>query len=206
MKNQDYNKTRGALRYWLLGREYYLASKAMEFGLKHHTGVRKDGFMPEYQHQISQMSLVRTLEKSLLFPERTLVCIALHDVVEDIEGVTLRMIEEEFGPQTAADVDLMTNTYADGTKKPKDYYYKQIFLSPVASIAKSADRTHNHQTMPGAFKIAKMRSYVEETQEYIIPGIKMARKLFPEQEPAYQNLKSILQIQMEWVDLLPGNE
>lgn len=188
---------RNALRNWLLGRGYYNASKAMEFGLRHHTGLRKDGKMPEFQHQISQMSLVRTLEKSLLYPERTLVCIALHDVVEDIEGVTLPMIEDLFGSDTAADVELMTNKYADGTKKPKDFYYGQIFLSPVASVAKSADRTHNHQTMQGVFTRQKMKTYIQETQDFIIPGLKTARKTFPEQEPTYQNLKTILQIQME---------
>lgn len=157
--------------------------------------------MPEYQHQISQMSLVRTLEKNLLFPERTLVCIALHDVVEDIAGVTLQMIEEEFGTDTANDVELMTNKYPDGTKKPKDSYYRQIFLSPVAAIAKSVDRTHNHQTMPGVFTKEKMKSYIQETQDFIMPGIKKARKLYPEQEPAFQNIKTMLQIQMEMVSV-----
>ena len=36
----DYSKQRAALRYWLLGAGYTLASEALEFAERYHQGVR----------------------------------------------------------------------------------------------------------------------------------------------------------------------
>jgi len=196
MKTQNYAKLKTALRYWMLGREYHLAHKAMEFGLAHHTGLRKDGVMPEFQHQISQASYARTLEQSLMYPDETLATIFLHDVVEDTE-VTQATIYAEFGEQVGRAVELMTNQ-VDGVKIPEDIYYGlQMSDDPIASVSKGFDRVHNHQTMVGVFDPEKIDSYMVTTNEFIIPMLKRARKNFTTQEPVYLNIKLMLVNQME---------
>jgi (p)ppGpp synthase/HD superfamily hydrolase len=198
MRNQDFEKTRTAIRYWMQGRNFHTALRAMEFGAKYHTGVRKDGKSPEYQHQISQANLVRTLESTLIYPEETIATVFLHDVCEDY-GVPLSSIYNDFGDLVGKGVELMTNKFADGSKKSKDDYYMAMVENPIASMAKGIDRTHNHQTMVGVFSQEKQDKYIEETEEFILPMLKSARKRWTEQEPAYQNVSTILRVQIELI-------
>lgn len=195
MKTQNYTKLKTAIRYWMLGREYHLAHKAMEFGLQYHTGLRKDGVMPEFQHQVSQASFARTLEPHLIYPDETLATIFLHDVVEDTE-VDSATIFAEFGEQIGTSVELMTNQVL-GIKKPLHIYYGEMQFDAIASFAKGCDRIHNHQTMVGVFTPEKIDEYMIETNDHVIPMLKAARRRFPKQEPAYLNIKHVLMTQME---------
>ena len=68
MRTQNYEKIKTSIRYWMLGRGYTVAHAAMELGLEYHTGFRKDGVTPEFQHQVSQANYCRTLENSQLLP------------------------------------------------------------------------------------------------------------------------------------------
>ena len=94
MMNNNFEKMRIALRYWLYGKGYKKASCAMEFARMYHTGTRKDGTTPEFHHQISVASYIRTLS-GIRDLEATLSVALLHDVVEDY-GVSLFDIENKF--------------------------------------------------------------------------------------------------------------
>ena len=90
--------------HWLLGRKYHLAHKALELGMKNHTGLRKDGVTPEFMHQMSQAIYVRSFVDLLMYPEETLATIFLHDVVEDCEVIP-ETIWDEFGPMVGKSVE-----------------------------------------------------------------------------------------------------
>jgi len=77
MNFQDFDKLKTSLRYWLMGRDYTQAIKAMEFAMSYHTGKRKNGD-PEFIHQLSQVQYARTLEKQLIDPEGTFITLR-HD-------------------------------------------------------------------------------------------------------------------------------
>jgi (p)ppGpp synthase/HD superfamily hydrolase len=109
----DYSKQRAALRYWLLGAGYTLASEALEFAERYHQGVRKDGTTPELAHQIAIASYVRTLRGHLRYPEETLAVCLLHDVREDYD-VADRVIRGTFGDIVADSVDAMTKVFCGG--------------------------------------------------------------------------------------------
>lgn len=194
---QDFEKIRAAIRYWQLGRKFYVALKAMDFAQNHHTGLRKDKITPEFQHQVSQANFARTLIDQFMYPEETLSTIWLHDVVEDC-GISLKEIRNKFGDRITEAVDLMTNS-VEGIDRPTESYYVNQASNPIASLSKGIDRMHNHQSMSGVFTKQKQLSYILETEQYILPMLKLARKNFPEQESAYQNIKHILQIQIELV-------
>ena len=197
MNFQDFDKLKTSLRYWLMGRDYTQAIKAMEFAMGYHTGTRKNGD-PEFIHQLSQVQYARTLEKQLIDPEGTFVTLFLHDVMEDY-GVKFHDIEGMFGGEVAQSVFLMTNCESDGTKKNTDMYYGLMADDPRASFGKASDRLHNLSTMIGVFGSEKQMSYCEQSNNLIIPMLKKARTVFPEQEAAYHNVKHILEIQMELI-------
>lgn len=187
-----------ALRYWLLGKEFHSTLSAIEFALKWHKGLRKDG-SPEFSHQIDIMSYIRTLEGSVQNLERCLTITALHDVVEDYD-VTLEEINDEFGAAVALAVEKLT--------KPKDKSLLAAHFSAIAndidaSIVKGADRIHNHSTMVGPFSPEKRLSYIEETERWILPMLKEARRNFTVQEPAYENMKLVLNTQIKLIRAIP---
>jgi len=190
---QDFEKLKISVRYWLQGKEWFKALEAMHFAESFHTGKRKDG-SHEFSHQVSQVAYAKTLIKSLRYPEETICTIFLHDVCEDYD-ISYEEIEARFGKLVRDAVELMTKFHR-GDKKDPNTYYKSMAKHEIASFAKGCDRIHNHYTMLNGFKPEKQKSYIAETYELIIPMLKEARRLFPSQEPAYENVKFMLANQM----------
>lgn len=191
-----YAKKEISLRYWLLGRSYHKAVEAMEIGRKHHKGLRKDG-APEFSHQVAIAQFIRTLIGDLMFPEDTLTTVFLHDIREDY-GVSDDEIRSMFGDRVANSVGYLTNEYR-GHKRDPFEVFEQIGTDPVASIVKGADRIHNFSTMQSAFSEEKQKAYLHECEYYFMPMLKRARRAFPKQEPAYENLKWALNSQMSLI-------
>lgn len=185
-----------SLRYWMLGRGYHRAVAAMELGRRYHRGQRKDG-SPEFSHQVAIGQFVRTLISDLRHPEETLATIFLHDIREDY-GLGDGEIRGSFGDQVANSVWHLTKVFR-GTKRAPADVFEGISGDPIASIVKGADRIHNFSTMLGAFTESKQREYIDEAQTYIIPMLKRARREFPQQEPAYENIKWALTSQMSLI-------
>jgi len=191
----DYETLKTSIRYWLHGRGYHTALKAMDLGLKWHTESRKDG-LPEFSHQIFQAAYARSLADLMMYPEDTLSVIFLHDLIEDHQPEQ-ELVDDGFGKEIGYGVELMTNVDCQGNKKDTASYYAMMAYDPLASIAKGVDRMHNFQSMSGVFALEKQQRYIAETIEHIIPMLKEARKKFPEQEPVYQNIKHVLRTQIE---------
>lgn len=195
LMTDKYTKQFIAMRYWLLGRNYYLALDALEYAAQLHTGKRKDGTTQEYFHQLSIGRYVKSIITSLEHPEETLTTVFLHDISEDY-GVGFEEIEARFGALVAQAVSLLTKKFR-GYRKPDAEYYREISENKIASVTKGADRIHNIQTMIGVFTYDKQKQYIEETEAFIIPALKAARRRFPRQEPAYENIQHVLISQIE---------
>jgi (p)ppGpp synthase/HD superfamily hydrolase len=194
---EKFSKRRISLHYWLLGKGYLKALKAMDFAAEYHKGTRKDGVTPEFDHQISIAHYVRTLLPSLEFAEETLCVIFLHDVCEDYH-VSREEIERQFGTRVADAVWRMTKTWR-GQKMDEARLFEAMAECPIASIAKGADRIHNLQSMVGVFTPEKQKTYMGEVRDLFLPMLKKARKLFPQQEAAYENIKHMLTSQLELI-------
>lgn len=184
-----------AIRYWCLGRQYFTAVKALEYASQFHTGMRKDKVTPEYDHQLSIALYVRSIATSLLDVDAVLTTVFLHDVCEDYD-VGFEEIEARFGATIRDAVRLLTKKFRGGVVAPAAYY-KAITECPIASVVKGADRIHNIQTMTEVFDLPKQVQYVKETEEYVLPMLKTARRAYPEQEPAYENEKHVLKSQID---------
>jgi (p)ppGpp synthase/HD superfamily hydrolase len=191
----NYEKNKIAIRYWLIGKCFYRAVKAMNFAEQLHSGLRKDG-QHEFSHQVTQALYCRTICDQLISPEDTFVVIFLHDIVED-KGVTIQTIEEMFG-KTVAGYVWKISKVREGVRVPDEIYYKEMGMCHVVSVCKGLDRDHNISTMLKGMKLEKQKEYIKESKEKTVVMLKMARKLFPEQESIYENIKYSLfkQIQL----------
>jgi len=198
-----YQKRLMYLRATLAANGWCRALRCLEFALRYHTGKRKDGRTPEFLHQVEQALFAYTQRKSLLYPELTLCAIILHDTLEDYykAGVRLSDIRDVGGDLVAEAVELLTN-HIDGDEKPKNIYYRQMGTHVIAAFAKACDRMNNQSTMAGTFTVERMRYKIDETNEHVFGMVKSARRLFPEQEDAYQAVKTILEQQVRMLEFI----
>lgn len=197
----EHSKKLTVLRLLLQGRGYHEALRAMEFAKGYHTGLRKDGKTPEFDHQLSlalfAMNLPDVREHQVL-----IATVFTHDLSEDyditdgeIRGI---FMDPGFAAKVARATDNLTKTYR-GVKKDKQALFEAMGKDPTASLAKGVDRTHNKQTMVGVFSYAKQVEYIDETENDILPMLKRARRNFPEQAAAYEMIKHILLSQIELI-------
>lgn len=195
---ERFEKQRIALRYWLLGAGYTTALDALEFAAGFHRNTRKDGRTPEFAHQVAIAHHVRTLLPHLEDPETALCAALLHDVREDYD-VDHETILHRFGSATATSVDALTKEFR-GVKRPEAEVFSAIAADPSASVVKPADRANNQLTALGVLSIEKLESYITETLTWFFPTLRDARRAHPRQEAAYENLKLMLESQVEALD------
>lgn len=198
----NYEKLNVSLRYWLLGMsqsnlDYLKCVEALEFASKFHTGLRKDGVTKEFEHQLVITHYIRSLINNLQYPSETICVSLLHDVPEDYD-VSFDEISNKFGPIVSNSVEKLTKFYR-GNKKSNEVYFNGIANDPIASIGKGGDRIHNLQSMVGVFTKEKQVSYIQEAEDWILPALKIARRNFPKQELAYENIKLMMKSQIELI-------
>lgn len=190
-----HRKQLAVMRGFLDGRKYYKAFDALEAVKETEAGLRKDGKTPKLHHQLSVGRLITTLESSLLFPEATITTSFLHDILEDHNDWSYEMIERRWSKQIADAVFRLTKK-TSVMQKDKQAYFTEMANCPIASIVKLADRAYNLQTMNGVFSDDKKLKYCDEVDEYFFHLIRVARRNFPSQYAAYENLKILLRCQI----------
>jgi len=198
----QHKKLRAAIRYYLIGRNFNVALKAMNFAEKFHDGIRRDKITPEFDHQVRIALFVRTLP-NILHPEETLATVFLHDVPEDYD-VVHDEIARMFGNDISVATELVTKTLSYAANP--QLYYDGIANNPISSIVKGGDRVHNIQSMIGVFDKHKQIDYMNEVREFFLPMIKTAKRNFPEQEAAYENIKHMLESQLELIQAIHDNK
>ena len=133
----------------------------------------------------------------------TYATIFLHDLAEDYakEHPEARYdyIQAKFGTLICEATYRMTKKYM-GAKKDINQYFLEISQCPIASIAKPADRLINQGTMTGVFTLDKQVEYIGESKDNFFPAIKRARRMFPRQDGAYENIKSALWSQINLLE------
>ena len=183
------------MRGWLEGAKFYAALEALELVQGLEKGTRKDGKTPKFHHQLSVARLLTTLSKEFMHTEDTITVAFFHDVLEDHSGLwSVEKLADRFGHRVAHAVWAISKK-TDTVVKDYSVYFAEMTADPIASLVKLADRAHNLQTMQGVFTYEKQAAYVAEVERWFYPMIKQARRNFPRQYPAYENLKIILRIQ-----------
>lgn len=197
------------LRARLLGaamenKAWYKAVDALEFALESHDGMfRKKpvtatgNFVeaeptPYVLHPVDVARFALTLP-NLTHRIDTIVTALLHDVMEDC-GVTYRELEGRFGTLAADGVEAMSKKL-NGVTKSEERYMRDLAGSVIGSICKPSDRINNQLSLE-VFTPQKALQTVDFTESQILPMMKAARRRFPEQELAYENMKLVLQAQI----------
>jgi len=190
MQCTQFDKLRISMKYYLIGRNYHTALKAYEFGREFHDGMRKDKITPEYQHQLEIAHFLRLFDDSPAF-EPVLSASFLHDVREDFH-ISKEELIAKFGQQAYDIIWFMTKKYRKD-KITNEEYYRTLADNRDAALLKGVDRINNIKSMASAFSLQKQLSYIEETEQYVLPMLKRARVLYPEYEVKFEHIKFVLQ-------------
>lgn len=192
----SYAKRYAYLDAYMRARGYETALRARDFARGYHTGRRKDGVTPEFQHQV-EIGLFLTTLKDLKDEQAALAAAFLHDVMEDYD-VPRAELENRFGSALTETVWRLTKTYR-GVKKDPDAYFRDIAADPIASVVKGADRIHNVQSMVGVFGTEHQKEYLDEVDRWFLPMLKEAARRFPAQSSAYFNITHMLKSQRQLI-------
>lgn len=201
MVNTSLPKLRQAVRYHLQGAasvdsRFLVALDAFNYVEEITEGkFRADGVTPEFSHPLSVTALLMTLQPSLSHPADTFAAALLHDVAEDL-GVSIEAIRDRFGRPVAHGVLRVSKVLGGIKTENLDKHFAEMGDCPIATVLKGCDRAVNLSTMGPEFPAERQLKQVAETERYILPMLKSARRRFPAQAPAYENLKFIISGQL----------
>lgn len=201
-----FEKNKLTLRRWLLGastvnKSYDVVNRAFDLAETRTVGFRKDGVTPNFNHPIEVTLYLTTLHHGLRNPVFCYAGALLHDVKEDF-GVTDAEIAHKLcflSPDICNIVERLSKNSGIRKVVSLQEYFDEMLEDASSPIIKGADRINNQGTMIGTFSPEKQMEYVEETDRYILPMLKKARKLYPDQESAIQNIKYVLSTQISLV-------
>ena len=150
--------------------------KAMSFARDKHSGQLRKSGEPYIVHPLMMACNAVSIG---IRDDTVIATILLHDVCEDC-GVSLSELPVDDRVRNA--VDLMTFRVMDGETKEiaKNRYYNMLLQSREATLTKLLDRCHNVSSMAGTFSEEKLKSYIEETRVHVLPMLRKAKRMYPE--------------------------
>lgn len=150
--------------------------KAMSFARDKHSGQFRKSGDPYIIHPLLMACNAVSIG---IRDDAVVATILLHDVYEDC-GVSLSELPVDDTVRRA--VDLMTFRVMDGETKEiaKNRYYNMLLQSREATLTKLLDRCHNVSSMAGTFSREKLKAYIDETRQYVLPMLRKAKRVYPE--------------------------
>ncbi|MCX4268011.1 MAG: HD domain-containing protein [Lachnospiraceae bacterium] len=173
------------IRGYASGAEMTQTLKALSFAREKHEGQMRKGGEPYIIHPLTMACNALSIG---IKEDNIIATILLHDVCEDC-GISLE--ELPVNDIVRRGVELMTFRVMEGETKEiaRNRYYNELLENREASITKLIDRCHNVSCMAGAFSKEKLKAYIEETRQYILPLLRKVKQKYPEEANALFVLK-----------------
>ena len=149
---------------------------ALSFAREKHEGQLRKSGDPYSVHPLTMACHALSLG---INDDDVIATILLHDVCEDC-GVPLSALP--VNDTVRRGVELMTFSVMEGETKEsaKVRYYNLTPQSREAAITKLIDRCHNVSSMAGTFSKQKLRAYIDETRQYVLPLLRRIKRQYPE--------------------------
>ena len=175
-KAYDIEKMYTYLRGYLVGANMQNSLKALGFARQKHEGqTRKDG-TPYIVHPLCMACYAVALG---IRDDNIVTTILLHDVCEDC-GVELDNLP--FNDTIKNAIKHVTITRFAWEEKPqtKARYFAEMLESKEAVVCKAIDRYNNLSSMAGVMSTEAIIKNVKETDELLMPILKLAKQKWPE--------------------------
>lgn len=205
----EYDKLRIAMRNRLLGAaavdgRYQVALDAFQEAETMFEGkVRKDGKTPVLMHPLGIMGHAFNHLKYLRHPAESLATAMNHDGMEDA-GLTIVHSTVRFGPLVTHATKRLSKEVEGMSVHSLENYFEAMLDCPIATVIKGFDRINNQDSMIGVLTPEKQVEQVDETERYVLPMIKKARRIYSDQDAIYENIKLFLVSQVNMVRAIHG--
>lgn len=165
--------------------------RALPFARQQHEGQMRKGkaAIPYISHPLTMCCHALALG---LDEDDLLAAILLHDVVEDC-GVRLDSLPVDANARETVRLLSKDKSHEDDEEGYDKAYFAQIANSPHAMLVKLLDRCHNLSVMSSGFTRERMLSYIQHTQQWVIPLADRLRECAPQ----YSNACFLLKYQMQ---------
>lgn len=169
----------------LMALDFVKAEMNAAKGFKRHDGS------DYYEHCVD---VAQDLWNAGIRKEEVIASALLHDTIEDIEGVTYKMLADKFNTRIATIVLGVTKIdgidYKEGNNI-KIHYLDDMLKDVDMCLLKTADRKHNFSTLRDATPEKKMRQAIE-TETYYFPWLKEAMHLYPRYSAYFLSAKTYI--------------
>jgi len=147
---------------------------ALHCAIERHSGQYRKG-IGEVPYVVHPMDMVCHAIALGIQEDAVLAAALLHDVCEDCGAAPETL---PVGEQVRNAVKLVTFTQLENESwdAAKARYYAAIRTSRTAMLVKLLDRCNNVSAMADAFSREKLRSYIEETRNYVLPMAQLLRQ------------------------------
>ncbi|MCH5187035.1 MAG: bifunctional (p)ppGpp synthetase/guanosine-3',5'-bis(diphosphate) 3'-pyrophosphohydrolase [Oscillospiraceae bacterium] len=171
--------------------------RALSFARDKHEGQMRKSGEPYIIHPLTMACNALSLG---VRDDDVIATILLHDVCEDC-GVAAE--ELPVNDKVRRGVELMTFAVMDGETKEtaKIRYYNLLLESREAAFTKLIDRCHNVSTMAGTFTKEKLRAYIEETRQFVLPLLRKVKNKYPDESDILFVLKYHIVSVIDAIDL-----
>ena len=173
------------LRGYATGAGMHETLRALTFARQMHMGQFRKSGEPYIIHPLTMACSALGLG---IRDDPVIATILLHDVCEDCDvGLQELPVPEE----VRHSVELMTFRVMEGEDKEgaRNRYYNMLLKDRAAALTKVVDRCHNVSSMAGTFSREKLKAYIEETRRYVLPLVRRAKEIYPEDADALFVLK-----------------
>lgn len=175
-KAYDVEKMYTYLRGYLVGANMQNSLKALGFAREKHDGqTRKDG-TPYIVHPLNMACYAVALG---IRDDNIVATILLHDICEDC-GVELDNLPFNDTIKNAIKHVTITRFTWEEKSQTKERYFAQMFESKEAVVCKAIDRYNNLSSMAGVMSNEAIIKNVKETDELLMPILKLAKQKWPE--------------------------
>ena len=164
--------------------------KALDYAVTKHAGVtRKNSKIPYIYHPLNMACHALSMG---INEDELIAAILLHDVVEDVKGVTLEDLP--VNEEARELVRLMTKDKSKGSHDPEmlDKYYAGLASNPKAALIKCIDKCNNMTTMSWGLSRKSKFQQIEEVDKYFPKLLKVVKDT-----PEYNNAAWLLKYQIE---------
>lgn len=183
----DYTHMASFIKHSAKAYKMHNTIKALEFASKaHQNQTRKNSDIPYIYHPLNMTCHLFAMD---LYDDDLACACLLHDVLEDCDYTADDLPVSDNAKEL---VLLLTKEKGDDKDKINKKYFKNIRSNPGAALIKCLDRINNMTTMSWGLSRDKIYEFIYETEEYVLPLIKIVKA-----EPEYNNAAWLIQYQME---------
>ena len=184
----DWDHMASFIRHTSRARNMRNTIKALGFAIKAHEGqTRKKSDVPYIYHPLNMACHCFAMG---IDDDAIVAGCLLHDTVEDC-GCTYDELPVD--DETKELVRLMSHDENENDReKMLKKYFKGLSTNPKAALIKCIDRCNNMTTMAWGLSRERIYRYIDETEKYILPLLKVVKD-----EPEYYNAAWLLKYQIE---------